>query len=148
VFAVTMLSAIAAGGLGSVLALWREKTFQTLALTVLVLVFWLAGWEAVARGALGPTISGFSSQTLAQGFSPWQAILEATRPMTEVRRGVAELHHPGNLFLLMATLATVVAQRPGESGGCERGIPRQSRVVAKILRRPSLRHRLLSGQLQ
>jgi ABC-type Na+ efflux pump permease subunit len=108
VFAVTMLSAIAAGSLGSVLALWREKTFQTLALTVLVLVFWLAAWEAVARGALGPTLGGFSSQTLAQGFSPWQAILEATRPMTEVRRGVGELHHPGNLFLVIAGLATVL----------------------------------------
>lgn len=108
VFAVTILSAIAAGSLGSVLALWREKTFQTLALTVLVLVFWLAGWEAVARGAFGPEIGGFSSQTLAQAFSPWQAILEATRPTTEVQNGIGHLQHPGNLFLLVACFATVL----------------------------------------
>src|SRR5690606_24203985 len=35
VFAATLAAAIVAGSIGSLLALWREKTFQTLALTVL-----------------------------------------------------------------------------------------------------------------
>ena len=35
VFAVTLAAGLAAGSIGSILALWREKTFQTLALTVL-----------------------------------------------------------------------------------------------------------------
>ena len=47
VFAVTLLSALAAGSLGSLVALWREKTFQTLALTVLCLLFWPGACEAV-----------------------------------------------------------------------------------------------------
>ncbi|HEX7376637.1 MAG TPA: ABC transporter permease subunit, partial [Pirellulales bacterium] len=38
VFAVTVASAFAAGSLGSTLALWREKTFQTLAMTAMALV--------------------------------------------------------------------------------------------------------------
>jgi ABC-type transport system involved in multi-copper enzyme maturation permease subunit len=80
VFAVTLVSALAAGSLGSTLALWREKTFQALALTVLVLVFWLAGWEAVRMGALGDAWWGVSCETWAAVFSPWQAVLEATRP--------------------------------------------------------------------
>ena len=48
VFGVTVFSALAAGSLGSTLALWREKTFQTLALTVLVLVFWIGAGEVIA----------------------------------------------------------------------------------------------------
>src|SRR3569623_827601 len=52
-FAVTLASALAAGSLGATLAFWREKPFQTLAMTALALVFWLAAWEAVARGAAG-----------------------------------------------------------------------------------------------
>ncbi len=62
VFAVTLATAVAAGSIGSLVALWREKTFQTLALTALVLVFWLGAakpWLGVRwalRGsALGPT---------------------------------------------------------------------------------------------
>ena len=47
VFAVTAGAALMAGSLGSLIALWREKTFQALALTVLVLVFWIGGWEAL-----------------------------------------------------------------------------------------------------
>ena len=42
VFGVTMATALAAGSLGSTLALWREKTFQTLAMTALSIVLWLA----------------------------------------------------------------------------------------------------------
>ncbi len=41
VFAVTIASALVAGSLGSTLAFWREKTFQTLSITALVLVMWL-----------------------------------------------------------------------------------------------------------
>ncbi len=53
VLAVTVMSALAAGSLGSTLALWRDKTFQALAMTMLVLMLWLLAWEGVARGALG-----------------------------------------------------------------------------------------------
>jgi ABC-type transport system involved in multi-copper enzyme maturation permease subunit len=40
-FLILACSALAAGALGNLLALWREKTFQTLALTVLSLVLYL-----------------------------------------------------------------------------------------------------------
>jgi ABC-type transport system involved in multi-copper enzyme maturation permease subunit len=43
VFAVTAAAALAGGSLGILLATWREKTFQTVALTVLVLVLYLVG---------------------------------------------------------------------------------------------------------
>src|SRR5690606_11573661 len=50
VVGVTFAAAVVAGSLGSTIALWRERTFQSLALTVLVLVFWLIGGELLAAG--------------------------------------------------------------------------------------------------
>jgi ABC-type transport system involved in multi-copper enzyme maturation permease subunit len=81
VAAVTVASIIVCGSLGSTLAQWREKTFQALALFVLVLVLWLALGEAIAAGALGSAPAGVSAHRLAVAISPWQAILAAARPV-------------------------------------------------------------------
>jgi hypothetical protein len=108
VFAVTLATAIAAGSLGSTLALWREKTFQTLALTVLALVFWLAAGEALASGALGLTWAGVSTQVWAAGFSPWQAVLEATRPLVEAQNLLPYVGNAVNVFVLFAVALSVV----------------------------------------
>jgi len=64
-FAITLSSVLVCGSLGSLLALWREKTFQAIALTVLVIVLWGARMEIVAAGALGETIAGVPSRVLA-----------------------------------------------------------------------------------
>ncbi|MCE5266276.1 MAG: ABC transporter permease [Planctomycetaceae bacterium] len=100
--AVTLATAICCGSLGSTLALWREKTFQSLAMTVLVLVLWLAAGEALATGVLGETVFGLSTRTLAIGLSPWQAILEAARPYVHAQPALGWLGTPINLFLLFA----------------------------------------------
>ena len=62
--AVTLATVLCCGSLGSLLALWREKTFQALAMTVLGLVLWLAVGEIVAAGALGES---FDNLVLAPG---------------------------------------------------------------------------------
>ena len=49
--AVVLASALVAGSLGSTIALWREKTFQALAMTALILVLWLVGWELISAAA-------------------------------------------------------------------------------------------------
>ena len=72
VMGVTLAASLAAGSLGSMLALWREKTFQALALTSLGLVLWLAAGEAAA--VLGP------DHSLAQTISPWRALAAASQP--------------------------------------------------------------------
>ncbi|HUY91704.1 MAG TPA: ABC transporter permease subunit [Pirellulales bacterium] len=107
VFAVTLAGALAAGSLGALLAFWREKTFQTLAMTALALVFWLTSWEAVARGALGESWLGVSCQTWAVGFSPWQAMLEAMRPIVESDPALGPIRTSVNLFLLLAVAMTI-----------------------------------------
>ncbi|NQT12582.1 MAG: ABC transporter permease subunit, partial [Planctomycetes bacterium] len=102
VFAVTLATIVVCGSLGSTLALWREKTFQALAMTVLVLVLWLAVWETVATGALFASFGGLSCQDWAAGFSPWHAINEATRPYVEIVPALGPLGTPVNLFLVLA----------------------------------------------
>lgn len=77
--AVTLVSALAAGSLGSVIALWREKTFQTLALTTMLLVSWIGGWEAVALA--GTMTDQPLLAYLPSLCSPARAILNTTDPM-------------------------------------------------------------------
>lgn len=105
VFAVTAAAVLVCGSLGSTLALWREKTFQALAMTVLVLVMWLAIWEIVASGALGAEFWGRSCRTWAIMLSPWQAVVEATRPYDAA---LGPLGSPVYLFLVMAGFGSIV----------------------------------------
>jgi ABC-type transport system involved in multi-copper enzyme maturation permease subunit len=106
-FAVTMISALAAGSLGSLLALWREKTFQTLALTALALVFWIGGWEVMARVDL--ELLGVRSEIWAAALSPIQAILAAADPYPRPVDFLGQSVNPVTVFLAAAVLFTVAA---------------------------------------
>ncbi|HID77830.1 MAG TPA: ABC transporter permease [Planctomycetaceae bacterium] len=101
-FAVTTAAVLVCGSLGSTIALWREKTFQALAVTVLVLVLWVGVWEIVASGALGTGWLGLRCETWAAAFSPWQAIMEATRPLAGARSPLGGWATPVNLFGLVS----------------------------------------------
>jgi len=80
VFVVTIATVLASGALGSTIALYREKTFQSLAMTALTLVFWVGVWEAIGQGAIGSSLFGIQCDTLGSWFSPLRAILVAARP--------------------------------------------------------------------
>jgi ABC-type transport system involved in multi-copper enzyme maturation permease subunit len=101
-FAVTLASLLAAASLGSTLALWREKTFQTLAMTTLLLVFWLVLAEVVHAGVLGETWFGIPTETWGIGLSPWRAVIQASRPFAEPDPALGMIATPINLFLLVA----------------------------------------------
>jgi len=102
VFLVTLVAAVVAGSIGSTIALWRDSTYQTLALTALLLVAWIALGEALARGVFGGTFGGISAEVWAAGFSPWQAIQAATRPMLRRDEIIPHLGSSVNLFLAVA----------------------------------------------
>ena len=102
VFVVTLLAAIVAGSIGSTIALWRDSTYQTLALTVLVLVAWIAAGEAIAHGVLGAAWWGISTEVWAGGLSPWQAIQTAARPILEQDEIIPHLGGATNLFAAVA----------------------------------------------
>jgi len=107
-YAVTVASVLVCGSLGSTLALWREKTFQSLAMTMLALVLWLAVWRVVGAGLFGAGWWGVSSETWAAAFSPWEAVLEATRPYVQADPALGLLGTPVNLFLLVAVFLAVL----------------------------------------
>ncbi len=75
-FAVTGITAFAAGSLGATIALWREKTFQSLALVALAIVFWIGLFEGI--GLKGGTLFGLEAIYIAGACSPLQAILAAS----------------------------------------------------------------------
>ena len=102
VFAVSLAAALLAGSLGSTLAYWREKTFQALAMTALVIVLWLGLWEAVRVSEL--TLANVEGATIAAWFSPWQAMLSAAAPSSDVDVGGAWYRSPVSIFLLVAGL--------------------------------------------
>ncbi|QEG25038.1 hypothetical protein [Mariniblastus fucicola] len=77
-FAVTALTALAAGSLGAIVALWREKTFQTLALVAMAIVFWIGTAEALALS--GITIGGYSGLQIAEAANPFRAVIHASHP--------------------------------------------------------------------
>ena len=68
--AVTLAAVLVCGSLGSTLALWREKTFQALAMTVLALVLWLALGEIIAAGVLGDQIAGLPCESPGRRIEP------------------------------------------------------------------------------
>jgi ABC-type Na+ efflux pump permease subunit len=93
--------ALASGSLGGLVALWREKTFQSLALTVLLLVLYLC---VVAGANLIP--AGLKERWhLAQyqsWFDPFQAWLSVISG--EQLRGLAPAYGFGLMMLLLSCL--------------------------------------------
>ena len=77
---VTLFGALLCGSAGSCIALWREKTFQAVSVTVLAIVLWLAVWQLAAYGVFGPRLGGVSAEALAGAASPWRAVFAAMRP--------------------------------------------------------------------
>ncbi|MGI5831331.1 MAG: hypothetical protein ACOX6D_02195 [Thermoguttaceae bacterium] len=76
---VILFGALVFGSVGSCIALWREKTFQAVSVTVLITVLWLAVWQLAGSGLFGSV----SAERLAEWMSPWKAIFSAMGPDTE-----------------------------------------------------------------
>jgi len=101
--AVTLATILVCGSLGSLVALWREKAFQALAVTIMAIVLWVVLWEAIAMGVLGKEWLGLSCEAWAAGFSPWRAVIETTVPLPRPEPALGPLGYPVHLFLLVAT---------------------------------------------
>lgn len=108
VVGVTLTAAAVAGSLGSTLALWREKSFQTLAMTSLLLVLWLIAGEVLASGAIGSQWRGLSATEWAASLTPLRAILAAIGPFAAQRTGWSVIGEPVNLFMLVACVGAAL----------------------------------------
>jgi ABC-type transport system involved in multi-copper enzyme maturation permease subunit len=111
-FAVTGLTALAAGSLGAIVALWREKTFQTLALVAMAIVFWIGTAEALALS--GVTIAGLSGLEIAEATNPFRAVINASHPTvtsTWLEKIIPFLSIAGGLSILLSIVAILKVRR-------------------------------------
>jgi hypothetical protein len=106
--AVILASALVAGSLGSTIALWREKTFQALAMTALVIVLWLVVWEVIAAGLPNAIWLGMPAKTWAVCMSPWQAVQHAALPVFADSALGAQMTDPVIVFLISAIGVAIV----------------------------------------
>lgn len=74
-YGITLVTVLLAAAVGTVVGLWREKTFQAIATTVLLLVLYGVLAEIAGSGLIGDRLSG-----LADWISPVSAINAATTP--------------------------------------------------------------------
>ena len=84
-FAVTAASGVAGGALGLLIALWRDRTFQSIALTILMVVFSVAGVEAFAIAF--PTLD-FLGVPLVEVLNPYRAMVAVLYPQADQMTGV------------------------------------------------------------
>jgi hypothetical protein len=107
VYGVTLVTIFAAGSLGNMVALWREKTFQTLAVTALGIVLWIGAGEAVLAVAGKASFAGVPVPVWVTGMSPLRAILTAA----ESHIGSKSYGWMGDglpLFMLVGTVVAVL----------------------------------------
>lgn len=87
--------------LGATIAFWREKTFQAIAVTTLLIALWIAFGEAVAFGA----VPGISPR-FAPLISPLRAVWDLAQPIPAARWFVGLGVH-GNAILPSVVFSTV-----------------------------------------
>ncbi|MDA9778129.1 ABC transporter permease [Rubripirellula sp.] len=83
VFAVTAVTVLLAGSVGTVIGLWREKTFQAIAMTVLVLLAYLGIGESIASQWSDIPLN------LQIAVSPVRALAIASSPMVSLSREIS-----------------------------------------------------------
>ena len=76
-FLVTAASGVAGGALGLLIALWRDRTFQSISLTILMVVFSVVGVEAIAFYFPRPEFLGVP---LVEVLNPYRATLAVLYP--------------------------------------------------------------------
>jgi ABC-type transport system involved in multi-copper enzyme maturation permease subunit len=77
---VLVATALAAGSVGGLIALWRDKTFQALALSVLALVLYVAGVEALGLLSLITALASVDWAAVQAWLDPVRALLSALDP--------------------------------------------------------------------
>ncbi len=102
VVGVTAAAGLAGGSLGLLVALGRDRTFQSLALTVLTLVLGLAGVEAV--GYLLPDLK-VAGVPFAEAFDPFRAVAAVVDPSSATSGGSLR---SGVVFMAAATVGSAL----------------------------------------
>ncbi|WP_044256691.1 ABC transporter permease [Rhodopirellula sp. SWK7] len=98
VFLVIAVSVVVSAAVGTVVALWREKTFQSIALTFLVLLLLVAAGEILASTSL-------TDAAWATSISPPRALIAATNTTSNV---LTMLRSGEGWFVIFGSLVSVI----------------------------------------
>jgi ABC-type Na+ efflux pump permease subunit len=85
-FAVTAASGVAGGALGLLIALWRDRTFQSIALTILMVVFSVAGVEAFTIAF--PDLPPLLGVPIVEVLNPYRAMVAVLYPQADQATGL------------------------------------------------------------
>jgi ABC-type transport system involved in multi-copper enzyme maturation permease subunit len=102
-FAVTAASGVAGGALGLLVALWRDRTFQSISLTILLVVFSVAGVEAFAIAF--PTLE-LLGVPLVEVLNPYRAMLAVLYPRSAELTGLV---HASSIVYIACRLTFAAA---------------------------------------
>ena len=97
---------MAGGALGLLIALWRDRTFQSISLTILMVVFSVAGVEAFALAY--PTLE-FMGVPLVEVLNPYRAMLAVLYPRSDQLTGVVRASSLVYITVRMTFAAALVA---------------------------------------
>ncbi|MFO0954748.1 MAG: ABC transporter permease [Isosphaeraceae bacterium] len=127
-FAVTASSAVAGGAMGMLVALWRDRSFQSISLTIMMVVFSVAGVEAFARAFPTLTLMGVP---LVEVLNPYRAIFAVLYPQSENLGGfvatsslvyiLVRLGAAARLLVLFGRADASACWNPGRNEPRERG---------------------------
>jgi ABC-type Na+ efflux pump permease subunit len=95
---IVLTTAFWAAALANLVAFWREKTFQTLAITLLIITGWLVLGEAIAAGFVGQI-----SPTWSEVLSPVRALNDICQPISQSTWQV----FPGGAAMIYSIAAAV-----------------------------------------
>lgn len=136
-FAVTAASGVAGGAMGLLIALWRDRTFQSISLTILMVVFSVAGVELFAVAYPGVSFLGVPVKEI---LSPIRAMLAVLYPRAEQGSGI--LHGSSLVYIgIRLTFAALIVAfgtwklrkwNPGYNEPREQGDQTETEVVESI----------------
>jgi ABC-type Na+ efflux pump permease subunit len=101
VLAVTAAAGVAGGCLGLLVALARDRTFQSLAMTVLAIVLGLALIEAGLMIAPGAQVAGV---TIGSALNPFRTMMAIVSPDAQT---LGQVNRASLFFIVVATLASL-----------------------------------------
>jgi len=133
-FAVTAASGVAGGAMGLLIALWRDRTFQSISLTILMVVFSVTGVELFSVAF--PTLE-FMGVPLKEVLNPYRAMIALLYPRADQITGVVRASSLVYIGVRLTFAALIVAfgtwklrtWNPGRSEPREQGDELEVEVV-------------------
>jgi ABC-type transport system involved in multi-copper enzyme maturation permease subunit len=137
-FAVTAASGVAGGAMGLLIALWRDRTFQSISLTILMVVFSVAGVELFS--VTFPTLE-FLGVPVKEVLNPYRAMLAVLYPRSDQITGVVRASSLVYIGVRLTFAALIVAfgtwklrvWNPGKNEPREKADEEEAEVIETLV---------------